>query len=69
MLKREKYNEKCDVWSLGVIAYFLLYNRYPFIPNKLDGAGLPGLTKAVTNRVPIFDESVQVSEEGKNFIK
>lgn len=38
------------------------------MPNKIDGAGLAGLTKAVTNRVPIFDESVQVSEAGKNFI-
>jgi serine/threonine-protein kinase ULK/ATG1 len=21
ILKREKYNEKCDIWSLGVIMY------------------------------------------------
>lgn len=21
VLKREKYNEKCDIWSLGVIIY------------------------------------------------
>jgi serine/threonine protein kinase len=53
---------------LGVIAYFLLYNRYPFVPNKIDGAGLPGLTKAVTKRNHTFDPSVQVSEAGKNFI-
>lgn len=68
VLKREKYNEKCDVWSLGVITYYLLYNVYPFMPGKGDGSGLIGLANAVTNRAHKFDQSVQVSEAGKDFM-
>jgi calcium-dependent protein kinase len=32
-----KYNEKCDVWSTGIILYFLLFDTYPFNgTNKTD---------------------------------
>ena len=30
VLKRS-YTEKCDIWSCGVLAYFLLSGRYPFV--------------------------------------
>ena len=30
ILKREKYNEKSDLWSLGIIIYTLFFRRYPF---------------------------------------
>ena len=64
VLKREKYNEKCDIWSLGVITYFLLYDKYPFLPSREDGPGLIGLTKAATHRKPVFDVAVPVSKAG-----
>jgi calcium-dependent protein kinase len=25
-----KYNEKCDIWSLGVILYMIIFNYPPF---------------------------------------
>ena len=28
-----KYNEKCDLWSLGVIIYLLCFNEFPFHSN------------------------------------
>ena len=30
-LKKEKYNYKCDWWSIGVIIYRLKYGKSPFI--------------------------------------
>ena len=26
----EKYNEKCDIYSLGIIFYCLLFNKMPY---------------------------------------
>ena len=28
---QENYDEKCDIWSIGVITYMLLTDRSPFI--------------------------------------
>ena len=30
ILKRENYNEECDLWSLGIIIYVLLFRKNPF---------------------------------------
>ena len=30
LIKREKYNEKVDVWALGCIVYQLLTGKTPF---------------------------------------
>ena len=30
VLKREQYNEKCDIWSLGVLTFMLLSSSIPF---------------------------------------
>ena len=30
ILKKEKYNEKCDLWSLGIIIYVLSFKDYPY---------------------------------------
>ena len=33
ILKKEKYDEKCDLWSLGVIIYALAFKNYPYQGN------------------------------------
>ena len=30
ILAREEYDNKCDLWSLGVIIYQLLFKKYPY---------------------------------------
>ena len=30
IMKNEKYNDKCDLWSLGVIIYILFFKKRPF---------------------------------------
>ena len=64
VLSNSEYTNKTDIWSLGVITYFLLYDKYPFLPSREDGPGLIGLTKAATHRKPVFDVAVPVSKAG-----
>ena len=41
ILKREKYNEKCDIWSLGIILYQMIFGKAPFDPQR--GASISDL--------------------------
>ena len=29
-LKGEKINDKSDIWSLGILIYYLLFQKYPY---------------------------------------
>ena len=33
---RKNYNVKCDIWSAGVIFYYLLYGIFPFMGENID---------------------------------
>ena len=49
ILKGEEYNEKCDLWSLGVIIYVLFFRRFPF-----NGKNESDIIKMISNfREPI----------------
>lgn len=64
------YDEKCDIWSIGVIAYLLLSGETPF--GGLDGESLmlvrQQIMKAEVKFTPV-DVWEKVSADGKNFVK
>jgi calcium-dependent protein kinase len=67
---RGDYDEKCDMWALGVITYLLLSGETPF--GGLDGESLL-LVKANIMRAKVVfhpqDVWENVSDEGKCFVK
>jgi len=67
ILKRKQYNQKCDIWSLGIIIYRMLFGEYPFFPAS--GGSLEDLIDVINNKDIIFPESVVVSEEVKKLMR
>eukprot|EP01017_Pseudomicrothorax_dubius_P047572 TRINITY_DN8567_c0_g1_i1.p1 TRINITY_DN8567_c0_g1~~TRINITY_DN8567_c0_g1_i1.p1 ORF type:complete len:346 (-),score=103.20 TRINITY_DN8567_c0_g1_i1:207-1244(-) len=63
---RRRYDEKCDVWSIGVIAYILLCGFPPF-----NGPNDKAIMDKVTKGQYSFEGSewANVSEAAKNFIR
>eukprot|EP00920_Eleutheroschizon_duboscqi_P024271 GHVT01060281.1.p1 GENE.GHVT01060281.1~~GHVT01060281.1.p1 ORF type:complete len:192 (+),score=15.82 GHVT01060281.1:129-704(+) len=58
------YNEKCDIWSLGIIAYVMLFGRHPFANWK--GAGFEDVKKAVIEmEVSYTDTKAKVPPSNK----
>ena len=37
LIKRDNYNEKVDIWSIGIITYMLLSGRAPFSGGDANG--------------------------------
>lgn len=34
IVNNEKYGSQCDIWSLGVLTYFIIEGQYPFTASK-----------------------------------
>ena len=62
---KKKYNEKCDLWSIGVILYVLIAKEPPFKGKKLDQ-----VFNEVLNSKPNFNNSAfsKVSNNGTDLL-
>lgn len=60
------YNEKCDIWSIGVIAYVSISGITPF-----DGDSHADIMKNVQTGKYTMDNAIwqNVTDEAKDFIK
>eukprot|EP01016_Furgasonia_blochmanni_P004564 TRINITY_DN11769_c0_g1_i4.p1 TRINITY_DN11769_c0_g1~~TRINITY_DN11769_c0_g1_i4.p1 ORF type:complete len:584 (-),score=80.71 TRINITY_DN11769_c0_g1_i4:366-2117(-) len=58
------YTYKCDIWSLGVVLYRMLYGKTPYTAYSKE------LLYEKISREPLaFDAEIEVSEDAKNLIK
>ena len=59
------YNEKCDLWSIGVITYFMLSGLPPFLGNTETAVKIKILSGDYS-----FDNKVwlDISEDAQGFI-
>jgi calcium-dependent protein kinase len=65
-----RYDEKCDVWAIGVITYLLISGETPF--GGLDGENLAIVRKQIMAAKVQFSPDIvwnHVSNDAKNFVK
>lgn len=62
-LGKPLYNEKCDIWSLGIVAFVLLTQLLPFDGNTAEEV----FTSVLQNMLP-FDKGPRMSPNAKDFI-
>ena len=58
------YNEKCDIWSIGVIAFIALTGLFPFNGPDKDIT----FEKIKTGNISLNKKWYSLSEEAKNFV-
>lgn len=66
LVLHQKYNEKVDVWSLGVITYQLLTGKTPF-----DGAKIKDINTNICKKQVLYTGPMwkNISENARGFIK
>lgn len=66
IILEQPYDQKVDVWSVGIIAYILLCGRPPF-----RGRSKQEIFNSITKKELEFDHQIwgTVSSEAKDFIK
>lgn len=61
---KKPYSFKCDVWSLGLVFYQMLYGKLPWA-----GKGLSDLFEKISKDELLFPEEPKISENTKDLIK
>lgn len=69
LVKRQPYNEKIDVWSLGVITYQLLSGKTPFESRNLKKIDYNICNKDVSFTTTKTENWADISPEAKDFIQ
>lgn len=64
LLKEEQYTAKCDIWSLGVMLYEMIFGYSPWVSRNLDSYKQNILTRPVA-----FPYNGKIGENTKDFIK
>jgi len=67
ILEKNTYNNKCDIWSLGVIFYQILVGRPPYNPGR--GAGIQDLIALIQRQPVIFPADIPISDSFKSLIR
>ena len=60
------YNEKCDIWSLGVIIFKMIFGEYPFMTSGSARDLMDVILKTTSIKFP---KNVQVSQKCIDLIK
>ena len=73
VLERKKISvsdaSKSDIYSLGVLLYFLAYNDYPYELDNVDYNNCKEIRKNIEDKKLIFPESIYYSDLFKNFLE
>jgi len=66
VLQGKKYNEKIDIWAIGVMTYSLIAGVFPFL-----GSSVSELKRNISDTKPNFKKGnfKDISDDGKDFIK
>jgi len=70
IIKGERYGPKCDVWSVGILLYTMLYGFHPFISKSEENkvTNLVGLLKNIETREVKFPEKPARSQTIKKLL-
>lgn len=63
IINNEEYGTECDIWSVGIVYYKMLYGEYPYM-----GINYAEMNKLIKSKSPNFHPEIPVTVESKDFI-